>query len=65
MEPVAVAPCGDSGGIALSVSRQHPHRHARLKGDPPKRTMTLGEARQLIGALVMRWLDWLRESSNA
>ena len=40
-------------------------RHARLKGDPPGRTMTLGEARQLIGALVRRWLDWLRESSNA
>ena len=40
-------------------------RHARLKGDPPRRTMTLGEARQLIGALVTRWLDWLRESSNA
>jgi hypothetical protein len=39
-------------------------RHARLKGDPPTRTMTLGEARQLIGALVTRWLDWLRESSN-
>jgi hypothetical protein len=28
-------------------------------------TMSLGEARQLIGALVTRWLDWLRESSNA
>jgi hypothetical protein len=27
-------------------------RHARLKGDPPTRTMSLGEARQLIGALV-------------
>jgi hypothetical protein len=40
-------------------------RHARWKGDPPTRTMTLGEARQLIGALVRRWLDWLRESSNA
>jgi hypothetical protein len=40
-------------------------RHARLKGDPPTRTMTLGEARELIGALVTRWLDWLRESSNA
>jgi hypothetical protein len=36
-------------------------RH-RLKGDPPTRTMTLLEARQLIGALVTRWLDWLRES---
>jgi hypothetical protein len=40
-------------------------RHARLKGDPPRRTMTLGEARQLIGALVTRWLDWLRESSDS
>ena len=40
-------------------------RHARLKGDPPRRTMSLGEARQLIGALVTRWLDWLPESSNA
>ncbi len=40
-------------------------RHARLKGDPPRRIMTLGEARQLIGALVTRWLDWLREASNA
>jgi hypothetical protein len=40
-------------------------RHARLKGDPPMRTMTLGEARRLIGALVTRWLDWLRESSNS
>jgi len=40
-------------------------RHARLKGDPPTRTMSLGEARQLIGALVTRWLDWLRESSTA
>ena len=40
-------------------------RHARLKGDPPTQTMTLAEARQLIGALVTRWLDWLREASNA
>jgi hypothetical protein len=40
-------------------------RHARLKGDPPRRTMTLGEARQLIGALVTRRLDWLRESSDS
>jgi hypothetical protein len=40
-------------------------RHARLKGDPPRRTMTLGEARQLVGALVTRWLDWLRESSDS
>ena len=40
-------------------------RHARLKGDPPRRTMTLGEARQLIGALVTRWLDWLWKSSDA
>jgi hypothetical protein len=39
-------------------------RHARLKGDPPKRTMTLVEARQLIGALVTTWLDWLRSSSS-
>jgi hypothetical protein len=45
-----------SGGLA---------RHAWLKGDPPRRTMTLGEARQLIGALVRRWLNWLREASNA
>src|SRR4029453_15743436 len=40
-------------------------RHALLKGNPPTRTMTLGEARQLIGALVRRWLDWLGEASNA
>jgi hypothetical protein len=39
-------------------------RHARLKGDLPKRTMTLVEARQLIGSLVIAWLDWLRSSSN-
>lgn len=39
-------------------------RHARLKGDPPKRTMTLAEARQLIGSVVTAWLDWLRSSSN-
>jgi Ser/Thr protein kinase RdoA (MazF antagonist) len=39
-------------------------RHARLKGDPPKRTMTLVEARQLIGSLVIVWLDWLRSSSG-
>lgn len=39
-------------------------RHARLKGDRPKRTMTLVEARQLIGSLVTTWLDWLRSSSN-
>jgi hypothetical protein len=38
-------------------------RHARLKGDPPKRTVTLVEARQLIGRLVTAWLDWLRSSS--
>jgi hypothetical protein len=31
-------------------------RHARLKGDPPKRTMTLVEARQLIGSVVTAWL---------
>jgi hypothetical protein len=30
-----------------------------LKGDPPERTMTLVEARQLIGSLVITWLDWL------
>ncbi len=39
-------------------------RHARLKGDPPKRTMMLVEARQLIGSLVITWLDWLRSSSS-
>jgi hypothetical protein len=39
-------------------------RHARFKGDPPKRTMTLVEARQLIGSLVTTWLDWLRSSSK-
>jgi hypothetical protein len=39
-------------------------RHARLKGDPPKRTMTLVEAQQLIGALVTAWLDWLRPPSG-
>jgi hypothetical protein len=39
-------------------------RHARLKGDAPKRTMTLVEARQLIFGLVTRWLDWLRSSSS-
>lgn len=39
-------------------------RHARLKGDPPKRTMTLVEARQLIGSVVTAWLDWLRSPSN-
>jgi hypothetical protein len=38
--------------------------HARLKGDPPERTMTLVEARQLIGSLVITWLDWLRSSSS-
>jgi hypothetical protein len=37
-------------------------RHARWKGDPPKRTMTLVEARQLIGSVVIAWLDWLRSS---
>jgi hypothetical protein len=52
----------------MPVGYQHSEqgaRHGRLKGDPPRRIMTLGEARQLIGALVTRWLDWLRESSNA
>lgn len=39
-------------------------RHARLKGDPPKRIMALVEARQLIGSLVVTWLDWLRSSSS-
>jgi hypothetical protein len=39
-------------------------RHARLKGDPPKGTMTLVEARQLIGSLVITWLDWLGSSSG-
>jgi hypothetical protein len=35
-------------------------RHARVKGKPPKRTMTLIEARQTIGVLVTAWLDSLR-----
>jgi hypothetical protein len=40
-------------------------RHARrFKGDPPKRSMTLVEARQLLGSVVIAWLDWLRSSSN-
>ena len=39
-------------------------RHARLKGDPPKRTMTLVEVRQLIGSVVTAWLVWLRSSSK-
>jgi hypothetical protein len=39
-------------------------RHARWKGDPPKRTMTLVEARQLIGSLVISWLDWLGSASS-
>ncbi len=37
-------------------------RHARWKSDSPKRTMTLIEARQMIGVLVTKWLDWLRSS---
>jgi hypothetical protein len=52
-------------GVARTLSNGDLARHARLKGDLPRRTMTLGEARQLIGSLVRRWLDWLRESSNA
>lgn len=39
-------------------------RHARWKGDSPKRTMTLVEARQLIGSVVIGWLDWLRSCSS-
>ena len=39
-------------------------RHARWKGDPPKRTMTLVKARQLIGSVVIAWLDWLRSCSS-
>jgi hypothetical protein len=38
-------------------------RHARWKGDSPRRTMTLIEARQMIGGLVTDWLEWLRSSS--
>jgi hypothetical protein len=40
-------------------------RHARMSGDPPKRTMTLIEARQMIGALVTGWLDSLSSSSSS
>jgi hypothetical protein len=43
----------------VQLAQTHPE-----KGDPPTRTMTLGEARQLIGALDRRWLDWLREPST-
>jgi hypothetical protein len=32
-------------------------RHARLPGSPPKRTMSLPEARQLVQRLVKGWLD--------
>jgi hypothetical protein len=34
-------------------------RHARMPASPPKRTMTVGEARALIGVLVAAWLDSL------
>jgi hypothetical protein len=40
-------------------------RHARMEGTPrPEKMMTLSEARQVIGALVTVWLDWLRSSSS-
>jgi hypothetical protein len=40
-------------------------RHARMEGTPrPENMMTLSEARQVIGALVTVWLDWLRSSSS-
>jgi hypothetical protein len=35
-------------------------RHARMPGGRPKGTMTLVEARQMIGVLVTAWLDSLR-----
>lgn len=35
-------------------------RHARMHGGPPKRTMTLMEARQMISVLATAWLDSLR-----
>jgi hypothetical protein len=34
-------------------------RHARMPGAPPKRTMTLTEARQIINVLVTAWLESL------
>ena len=34
-------------------------RHARMPGGRPKGTMTLVEARQMIGVLVTAWLDSL------
>ena len=34
-------------------------RHARQSGPPPKRTMTIEDAQQMIRVLVSRWLDSL------
>lgn len=51
---------------AFTASANHPAvsgadaRHARQKGGPPSRSMSLFEARQLIGRLVQAWTDWLR-----
>lgn len=41
------------------VSGIHEARHARQSGGPPKRTMTLDEARRFICDLAHRWLDSL------
>lgn len=32
-------------------------RHARLGGDPPRRTMSLHEGREFIGRLARHWID--------
>jgi hypothetical protein len=34
-------------------------RHARMPGDPPKRTMSIEDARLMIAVLVRRWLESL------
>jgi hypothetical protein len=48
---------------AFKASANHPAasgtgaRHARQSGSPPKRMMTIGDARHVIRTLVTRWLD--------
>jgi hypothetical protein len=35
-----------------------------MRDDLPKRTVTLAEAQQMIGALVTGWVDWRHSSSR-
>jgi hypothetical protein len=56
---------GDISAFTASANRpdisQSEARHARMPGEPPKRTMTLAQGEDFIRRLVVAWWDSLKQ----